>query len=109
MDSVQRTAFSGQEKEWKTRTFKDLIVWKKSYQLVLEVYKLTKDFPKEEIYGLVQQMRKAVVSIPANIVEGYGRQSKKNTDNFWPLLTDRVVNLRLSICCLWTWVMPAKT
>jgi four helix bundle protein len=58
----------------KTRSFKDLIVWQKSYKLVLEIYKITNDFPKSEIYGLAQQMRRASVSIPSNIAEGYGRK-----------------------------------
>jgi four helix bundle protein len=58
----------------KIRSFKDLTVWQKAYQLVLKIYRSTKTFPKIEIYGLSQQMRKAAVSIPSNIAEGYGRQ-----------------------------------
>ncbi|MDD5085171.1 MAG: four helix bundle protein [Candidatus Omnitrophica bacterium] len=60
----------------KTQGFKDLIVWQKSYSLVLEIYKATKEFPKFETYGLVQQMRRAAVSLPSNIAEGYGRRHK---------------------------------
>ena len=66
----------------KTRSFKDLIVWQKSYKLVLEIYKMTKGFPKTEIYGLSQQMRKASVSIPSNIAEGYGRKHKAEYKQF---------------------------
>jgi len=66
----------------KTRSFKDLIVWRKSYELVLEIYKITKNFPKDEIYGLTQQMRRAAVSIPSNISEGYGRQYNKEYRQF---------------------------
>ena len=66
----------------KTRSFKDLIVWQKSYKLVLEIYKMTKGFPKTEIYGLSQQMRKAAVSIPSNIAEGYGRKHKAEYKQF---------------------------
>jgi four helix bundle protein len=66
----------------KTRSFKDLIVWQKSYKLVLEIYKITKDFPKDEVYGLSQQMRRSAVSIPANISEGYGRQYQKEYRQF---------------------------
>lgn len=80
--SGQRTAFSQEKEDLRTKTFKDLIVWRKSYQLVLEVYRLTKGFPKEEIYGLVQQMRRAAVSIPSNIAEGYGRQFNKEYRQF---------------------------
>ncbi len=60
----------------KTKSFKDLIVWQKAYRLVLQVYKITKDFPKPETYGLAQQMRRAAVSLPSNIAEGYGRRHK---------------------------------
>ena len=66
----------------KTKTFRDLIVWQKAYKLVLEIYKLTGRFPKSEIYGLSQQMRKAAVSIPSNIAEGYGRKHEAEYKQF---------------------------
>ncbi len=66
----------------KTTSFKDLIVWQKSYKLVLEIYKLTGSFPKSEIYGLSQQMRKAAVSVPSNIAEGYGRKHQAEYKHF---------------------------
>ena len=66
----------------KTMSFKDLIVWQKSYELVLEIYKMTGSFPKSEIYGLSQQMRRAAVSIPSNIAEGYGRKHKTEYNQF---------------------------
>jgi four helix bundle protein len=64
------------------RTYRDLDVWKKVRALVKEVYLITKGFPKDEIYGLVSQMRRCAVSIPSNIAEGYGRQFKKETIQF---------------------------
>ncbi|OGL44763.1 MAG: hypothetical protein A2149_07845 [Candidatus Schekmanbacteria bacterium RBG_16_38_11] len=57
------------------KNYKELKVWQKSYQLCLDIYKITKDFPKEEKYGLTSQIRRAVVSIPSNIAEGYGRKT----------------------------------
>jgi four helix bundle protein len=66
----------------KTKCFKDLIVWQKSYALALVVYRVTSGFPKSETYGLSQQMRKAAVSIPSNIAEGYGRQHRAEYDQF---------------------------
>ena len=57
------------------RNYKDLKVWQKAYQLCLEVYKITKPFPSEERYGLTSQIRRAAVSIPSNIAEGYGRRT----------------------------------
>ena len=59
------------------RNFKDLQVWQKAYQLCLKVYKATRDFPKYEFYGITSQMRRAGVSIPSNIAEGYGRKTTK--------------------------------
>jgi four helix bundle protein len=56
------------------RTFEDLIVWQKAHQFVLGVYQLTANFPKSEIYGLTSQFRRASVSIPANIAEGFKKK-----------------------------------
>lgn len=66
----------------KIRTYEDLKVWKKAHALVLLVYKFTKSFPVEERYGLVSQIRRAAVSIPANIVEGHKRKSTKEYAHF---------------------------
>jgi len=54
-----------------SQTFKDLIVWQKSHNLVLDIYRLSDDFPQREIYSLTSQLRRAAISIPANIAEGY--------------------------------------
>jgi four helix bundle protein len=64
------------------KTFKDLIVWQKAHQFVLAVYRLTTGFPNEEIYGLTQQFRRAAVSIPANIAEGFKRRTKADKARF---------------------------
>jgi four helix bundle protein len=66
----------------KTQSFKDLIVWQKAYQLVIEIYQWSQAFPKEERYGITQQMQRAAVSIPSNISEGYGRQFHKEYKQF---------------------------
>lgn len=60
----------------RTKSYKDLIVWQKALELVLKIYKLTKDFPKTEQYGITAQMRRAAVTIPSNIAEGYARRHK---------------------------------
>ncbi len=63
-------------------THKNLDVWKKSFQLVTDVYHLTSGFPKEEIFGLTNQIRRASVSIPSNIAEGAARNSDKELIHF---------------------------
>ena len=63
-------------------SYKDLIVWQKSMDLVVEVYKLTELFPKSELYGIVSQMRRAAVSIPSNIAEGRKRSTRKDFRQF---------------------------
>jgi four helix bundle protein len=63
-------------------THKDLNVWKKSMNLVILIYRLTGQFPKEELFGLSSQMRRAAVSIPSNIAEGHGRNSEKELIRF---------------------------
>ncbi len=59
--------------------FKNLEVWKLSFELGKKIYKITSSFPKEEVYGLTTQIRRGAVSIPSNIAEGYGRNS---TDDY---------------------------
>ncbi len=58
-------------------SWKDLVVWQKAYEMVLEVYKLIRDFPRSEAYSLVDQIKRAAYSIPANIVEGHSKNTKK--------------------------------
>ena len=57
------------------KNYKELKVWEKSYQLCLEIYRTSEKFPKHEIYGLISQIRRAALSIPSNIAEGYGRKT----------------------------------
>ena len=64
------------------KTHKDLDVWKNSITLVTKIYEITGKFPKEEIYGIVNQMRRSAVSIPSNIAEGAGRNHKKEFIQF---------------------------
>lgn len=59
----------------KVRNYQDLIVWQKAMDLVAQIYANSKDFPREEIYGLTSQLRRAAVSIPSNIAEGQGRRT----------------------------------
>jgi four helix bundle protein len=61
----------------KAKTFEDLLVWKKAHPYVLEIYRITKQFPKSEIFGLTAQMRRAAVSIPANIAEGFKKRTPR--------------------------------
>ncbi len=64
------------------RTFQDLIVWQKAHGLVLEVYSWTEDFPRREIYGLTSQLRRAALSIPANIAEGFKKKGLRDKARF---------------------------
>ncbi|MBD2247931.1 four helix bundle protein [Nostoc sp. FACHB-888] len=64
------------------RTFQDLIVWQKAHRFVLSVYRITNDFPKSEIYGLTSQFRRAAISIPANIAEGFKKKGLADKAKF---------------------------
>ncbi len=64
------------------KSFQDLIVWQKAHQLVLSVYRCSNNFPKEEVYGLTSQLRRAVVSVAANIAEGFKKSSKVDKKRF---------------------------
>lgn len=78
----------------KINSFTDLIVWKEGHKLVIMVYKITKLFPKEETYSLIDQMRRAVSSITANISEGFGRQSYKEKVQFYYLSKGSLLELK---------------
>lgn len=64
------------------KSYKDLIVWQKAILLVTEVYSISKTFPENEKFGLTNQLNRAVVSVPSNIAEGWGRESRKNNLQF---------------------------
>lgn len=64
------------------RTFRDLVVWQKAIDLVTEIYRVTQKFPKEEMFGLISQLRRAAVSVPSNIAEGQGRLTEKEFRQF---------------------------
>ena len=65
-----------------TKGFKDLVVWQKAKDLVTYIYLNTKDFPKEEIYGITSQIRRSAISISSNLAEGYGRTGKNEFAHF---------------------------
>ncbi|NCO05117.1 MAG: four helix bundle protein [Candidatus Magasanikbacteria bacterium] len=64
------------------KTYKDLIVWQKSMVFVYEIYTVTKIFPSDEKFGLSSQLRRAAISIPSNIAEGYARKTKRDNAHF---------------------------
>lgn len=76
------------------QSFEDLIVWQKAHQLTLGIYKLTQTFPKNEIYGLVSQMRRAAVSVPANIVEGFKKTTIPDKARFYNIAQGSLEEVR---------------
>lgn len=64
------------------KSYKELLIWQKGIKIVVLIYKLTKDFPKEEIYALTSQLKRTSVSIPSNIAEGFGSQTDKSFNHF---------------------------
>ncbi len=81
----------------KIEEFTDLVAWQEGHKLVLMIYKLTKTFPKEETYSLVDQLRRAVVSITSNIAEGFGRQGYKEKVQFYYLAKGSLVEVKNQI------------
>ena len=74
--------------------FEDLIVWQKSHELVLRIYTVTVGFPRHETYGLVAQMRRAAVSVPANIAEGFKRRGQADKARFLNIAQGSLEELR---------------
>ncbi len=79
--------------EDKIQSYKDLIVWKKAHELVLLTYRLTSSFPSSERFELTSQMRRAGISITANIAEGYGRFSNKDREHFFVMAQGSIYEL----------------
>ena len=79
------------------KSYRDLKVWQKSILLVKGVYQLTGYFPKEELYGIVNQMKKSAVSIPSNIAEGYGRNSRNDYIRFLRIAVGSLYELQTQL------------
>ena len=82
------------------RSYKDLMVWQRSMDLVESIYRITDKLPAKEQWGLVSQMRRAAVSVPSNIAEGYGRQSSGNYIQFLSISRGSLLELetQLELC-----------
>jgi len=78
-------------------SYKELIVWQKSMNLVKLIYSVTSSFPKEEQYGHANQIRRAAVSIPSNIAEGYGRKSQKEYIRFYTIAYGSALELETQV------------
>jgi four helix bundle protein len=79
------------------RNYRDLLVWQKAMDLVANCYELTRSFPKEEIYGLTNQIRRAAISIPANIAEGHSRFNKREFVQFIGIATGSLAELETDL------------
>jgi len=91
--SKQQTVDSRQGLK-RAKRFQDLEVWQRAHQLVLRIYEVTKRFPDNEKFGLISQMRRAAVSVPANIAEGFKKRSEKDKANFYNISQGSLEELR---------------
>lgn len=78
----------------KIKNFKDLIAWKEAQKLLISIYKETKQFPKEELFGLTSQIRRAAVSVTSNIAEGFGRLSPAEKRQFYNIAAGSVIEIQ---------------
>ena len=76
------------------KTYRDLQVWQRSMTLATEIYKISKEFPKDEAYGLTSQMRRCAISVPSNMAEGYGRNSTNEYLHFLRIATGSLYELQ---------------
>ena len=79
------------------RSYRDLIVWQKSMDMVREIYRITKTFPNDERFGLVGQLRRAAVSVPSNIAEGYSRNSTQDYVRFLRMATGSLYEIQTQL------------
>lgn len=78
----------------KLKSFTDLDAWKQGHILVIEIYKITKQFPRDELFGLINQIRRCAVSITSNIAEGFSRQSYREKVQFYAMALGSVTELQ---------------
>ncbi len=88
------------ENKLKIQNFTDLEAWKVSHRLAIDVYQATKKFPKEELFGIVSQLRRAAVSVTSNLAEGFSRNSAKDKAQFYAIAKGSLTELesQLLIC-----------
>ncbi len=79
------------------KSYKELVVWQKAIELVKQTYLLTEKFPNAEVYGITSQMRRAAISIPSNIAEGYGRKSSKEYSQFYSIAYGSALELETQL------------
>ena len=93
------------------KSYKDLIVWQKSLDLVESIYRITEDFPPKENFGIISQMRRASVSIPSNIAEGYGRQSKGSYAQFLSIARGSLfeIETQIELCVRLKYIQEASS
>lgn len=82
------------EEKAKIHSFTDLIAWRKAHNLVLMVYKLTDEFPKSEVFGLTNQIRRSAVSVTSNIAEGFSRVTNKDKSQFYAMSLGSLTELQ---------------
>ncbi|MBU4348118.1 four helix bundle protein [Patescibacteria group bacterium] len=83
-----------EQRKTKIKSFTDLKVWQEGHKLIIMIYKLTKKFPKDELYSLTNQMRRAAISITSNIAEGFGRQGYKEKIQFYYISQGSLIELK---------------
>jgi len=89
-----------QDSRWRSlvgESYRDLIAWRKAMQFVLEIYRATRAFPRDELYGLTNQLRRAAVSVPSNIAEGQARYSPKEFRHFLSLSRGSLVEIETQL------------
>lgn len=79
----QKTEYRSQNNRGTAKNFQELVVWQKAHQLVLSIYSFSSKFPQAEMYGLTSQFRRAIVSVPANIAEGFKKKGKNDKVRFF--------------------------
>jgi four helix bundle protein len=79
------------------QSYKEIVAWQKAHELVLVVYKLTQKYPKEEIFGLTSQTRRALVSVASNLVEGFKRKGKAESSHFYNIAQASLEEVRYQL------------